>query len=123
MSGTTGTNSFVISTVTVSSTTSISSPLAPNTDNFSQYCATAQSTNLTINADSGSPTDGKKLVFRFKDNGTPVNLTWTTGTSKSYRVVGVTLPTVTVASKTVYVGCIYNSADARWDAVAVAQEA
>jgi hypothetical protein len=106
----------------VSSTTSITSPLAWNSDNFDQYASNAQSEALTINADAGTPTDGQKMMFRFKDNGTARVLTWTTGTSKSFRAVGVTLPTTTVANKTVYVGCIYNSDAARWDAVAVSQE-
>jgi len=48
--------------------------------------------------------------------------TWTTGATNSFRVVGVTLPTTTVPSKLIYIGCIYNSADSRWDAVAVSQE-
>ena len=107
----------------VSSTTSITSPLVWNSDNFDQYAATAQANALTINADSGTPTDGQKIIFRFKDNGTARALTWTTGTSKSFRAVGVTLPATTVANKTVYVGCVYNTDAVRWDAIAVSQEA
>jgi hypothetical protein len=109
-------------TTRVSSTASISSPLAWNSDNFDQYVATAQSGALTINADSGNPTDGRKIVFRIKDNGTARALTWTTGSSKSFRAVGLILPTTTVVNKTLYVGCIYNSADSRWDVVGLAQE-
>jgi hypothetical protein len=79
---------------------------------------------LTINADANaSPADGQRMMFRFKDNGTARALTWTTGSTNSFRVVGVTLPTTTVASKLVYIGCVYNAADSRWDAVAVSQEA
>jgi hypothetical protein len=85
--------------------------------------ATAQAGALTINADAGTPSDGQKMLFRFKDNGTARALTWTTGSSKSFRAVGITLPTTTVISKTLYVGCVYNSADARWDVIATAQEA
>jgi hypothetical protein len=107
----------------VSSTASISSPLAWNSDNFDQYAATAQSAALTINADAGTPTDGQRILFRFKDNGTARSLTWTTGSSKSFRAVGVTLPTTTVINKVLYVGCIYNAAEDRWDALAVGQEA
>ncbi len=107
----------------VSSTTTISSPLAWNSDNYDEYAATAQANALTISADAGTPVDGRKIIFRFKDNGTPQTLTWTTGSTNSFRAVGVTLPTTTVANKTAYVGCIYNAADSRWDAVAVAQEA
>jgi hypothetical protein len=62
------------------------------------------------------------MIFRFKDNGTAQSLTWTTGSSKAFRAVGITLPTATVVSKTLYVGCVYNSADSRWDAIATAQE-
>jgi hypothetical protein len=105
-----------------SSSTIITSPLAWNSDNFDQYCATAQNTALTINADSGNPIDGQKMVFRFKDNGTAQALTWTTGASKAFRAMGVTLPTTTVVNKSLYVGCIYNATDLRWDVIAVAQE-
>jgi hypothetical protein len=107
----------------VSSTASISSPLAWNSDSFDQYAATAQAAALTINADAGTPTDGQRILFRFKDNGTARALTWTTGSSKSFRAVGVTLPTTTVINKVLYVGCIYNAAEDRWDALAVGQEA
>jgi len=79
---------------------------------------------LTISADANTaPADGQRMMFRFKDNGTARALTWTTGSTNSFRVVGVTLPTTTVASKLLYVGCIYNAADSRWDAIAVGQEA
>jgi hypothetical protein len=78
---------------------------------------------LTINADAGTPVDGQKTIFRFEDNGGPRALTWTTGTAKSFRAIGVTLPTTTIIAKTIYVGCIFNSFDNRWDVVAVATEA
>ena len=107
----------------VSSTSSIASPLTWNSDNYDEYAATAQAGSLIINADAGTPVDGRKIIFRFKDNGTPQTLTWTTGSSNSFRAVGVTLPTTTAANKTAYVGCIYNAADSRWDAIAVALEA
>jgi hypothetical protein len=107
----------------VSSAASITSPLAWNSDSYEQYAATAQAEALTINADAGTPTNGQRMIFRFKDNATARALTWTTGAAGAFRAIGVTLPTTTVTSKTVYVGCIYNSADSRWDAVSVAQEA
>jgi hypothetical protein len=112
-----------VATPRISSTATITSPLAWNSGSFDQYAATAQASALTINADSGTPSDGQKMLFRFKDNGTGRVLTWTTGTSKSFRAVGITLPATTVVSKTLYVGCVYNSADARWDVIATAQEA
>lgn len=103
--------------------TTTASPFAWNSDSYDQQSFSALANALTINADAGTPTDGQRAVFRIKDNGVARALTWTTGVSKGFRAVGVTLPTTTVINKTVYVGCIYNIADSRWDAVAVAQEA
>ena len=108
----------------VNSAASVTSPLAWDSTSYDEYAITALANALTINADANaSPADGQKMMFRFKDNGTARALTWTTGSTNSFRVVGVTLPTTTVASKLVYIGCIYNAADSRWDAVAVSQEA
>lgn len=104
-------------------TTTTSSPWAWNSNSYDIQGFTALANALTINADAGTPTDGQRTTFRIKDNGTARALTWTTGSSKAFRAIGVTLPTTTVINKTVYVGCIYNAADDRWDAVAVAQEA
>lgn len=61
----------------------------------------------------------KGLVVRIKDNATARALTYDT----QYRAVGVTLPTTTIISKTLYLGMIYNSTDTKWDVVAVAQQA
>lgn len=105
----------------MSSTTSASS-LTPNSNNYDIYAYTALAAALTINADAGSPVDGQRLVFRLKDNGTARALTWTTGASNAFRAMGVTLPTTTIISKTLYVGCVYNAADSRWDVIALAQE-
>lgn len=99
------------------------SPWAWNSDAFDQQSFSALANALTINADAGTPTDGQKTMLRFKDNGTARALTWTTGVANSFRAIGVTLPTTTVAGKTTYVGCIYNAADSRWDVVAVTTEA
>jgi hypothetical protein len=106
----------------VNSQTTIASPWAWDSTLYDQQEITALANALTINADAGTPSNGQKTVFRFTDDGTARALTWTTGTSKSFRSVGTPLPTTTVASKTLYVACIYNSTAARWDVVAVAQE-
>lgn len=94
--------------------------ITPTGDTADQYEVTALAQAATIAAPSGTPTDGQKLILRIKDNGTARALTWTT-TSGAYRAVGVTLPTTTVLSKVVYIGCIWNAQDNFWDAVAVAQ--
>ena len=97
-------------------------PITPTGDTADQYTVTALATAATIAAPSGTPVDGQKLVLRIKDNGTARALTWTT-TSGAYRAVGVTLPTTTVISKVLYIGCIYNSQDTFWDVIAVVQQA
>jgi hypothetical protein len=99
----------------------ITSPWAWSSDSFDQQSFSALANALTINIDTGTPTDGQKTIFRFRDDGTSRGLTWTSGV-KGFRAVGVSLPVGTVPSKTLYVGCIYNGYDARWDVVSVAQE-
>ena len=104
--------------------TSVVSPLTWDSGINDAYVITAQAANLTFNADSStSPADGQRFVFRIKDNGTSRTLTFTTGTSKSFRQMGVNFPTATTAGKTLYLGLIYNAADSRWDLVAKNQEA
>lgn len=107
----------------VNAQTTTTSPWAWNSNNYDQQSFSALANALTINADAGTPVDGQKTIFRFKDNGVARALTWTTGSSQSFRAIGVTLPTTTVVNKTLYVGCIYNALDSRWDVVGTAQEA
>lgn len=95
----------------------------PNANTTDQYELTALAAPATFGSPTGTPLDGQKLIIRFKDDGTARALTWTTGSSGSYRPCGVDLPTTTIATKTSYVGFVYNSAAARWDAVAAADEA
>lgn len=93
--------------------------ITPDVSLYDQYTLTAQAAALTVNAPTGTPTNGQKLMFRFKDNGTLRSITW----DAAFRALGATIPTSTTASKTLYVGCIYNSTDSKWDMVAVNIEA
>ena len=93
--------------------------ITPTADLSDMYTVTALAAAATIAAPSGTPTNGQRLLLRIKDNGTARALTW----NATYRVIGVTLPTTTVANKTIYVGCIYNSADSVWDVVAETEQA
>jgi hypothetical protein len=102
---------FVISQASTSSIT-------PNIDLVQQYDLTALAASLTINAPTGTPTTGQRLMFRFKDNGSAQNITW----NSIFRNVGATMPTVTVAGKTMYVGSVYNTNATKWDVVAVSIE-
>jgi hypothetical protein len=102
----------------VTSATSASS-LTPDISASDVYAYTALAAGLTINAPTGTPLNGDKLMFRLLDNGTARALTW----NATYTVIGVTLPTTTTANKTTYVGAIYNANNTRWDVIAVTTQA
>ena len=99
-----------------------SGDISPDISAADMYIRTALAAAATINAPTGTPVSGNRLMFRLKDNGTARGLTWTSG-ANGFRAVGITLPTTTVVSKTTYVGCIWNADDSRWDAIAVSTEA
>jgi hypothetical protein len=80
---------------------------------------TAQAAGLTLANPTGTAVPGWGMAIRIKDNGTARSIAYGT----QYRAIGVTLPTTTVVSKTLYLGLIYNADDTKWDVVAVAQEA
>lgn len=102
----------------VSSTASASS-VTPDVSSFDIYAFTALAADLTINAPTGTPLNGDKLLFRILDNGTSRALNW----NGTFTAIGVTIPTTTTINKTTYVGCIYNGAATRWDVVAVTTQA
>lgn len=101
------------------SSTASTATLTPDISANDQYNLTAQAVGLTVAAPTGTPVDGNKLILRILDNGTAQTISW----NATYTVVGVTLPTTTTANKMVYVGCIYNSTNTRWDVVAVTTQA
>ena len=74
---------------------------------------TAQAVGLTLANPTGTFTEGQALMIRIKDNGTARTIAFDT----NYRAIGVTLPTTTVISKTMYLGIIYNSTDGKWDII------
>jgi hypothetical protein len=98
------------------STVSNTAP-APDTSTTDLYVITALAGAAVIGAPAPSgaaPVDGQGLMFRIKDNSTARALSW----NAIYRAgADVILPTTTVASKTMYVGFIYNAADSKWDLV------
>jgi len=102
----------------VTSTASSATP-TPDVSTTDVYILTALAAAAAFAAPTGTPVQGTKLIVRIKDNGTARALTW----DAIYRAIGVTLPTTTVISKTLYLGMIYNSTDTKWDCVATAQEA
>jgi hypothetical protein len=80
---------------------------------------TAQAVPLTLANPTGAWSDAQSLMIRIKDNGT----VRTIGYGASYRAVGITLPTSTVATKTIYLGIMYNSNSLTWDVVGVSIQA
>ncbi len=106
-----------IKTPAIQSVTS-SATVTPTFSN-DQVNITAQAAGLTLANPTGTAVDAWGMTIRIKDNGTARAITF----GSQYRALGVTLPTTTVISKTLYLGIIFNNADTKWDVVAVAQEA
>ena len=80
---------------------------------------TAQAAGLTLANPTGTFVEGQALMIRIKDNGTARTIAF----GNNYRAIGITAPTTTVISKTMYLGIIYNSTDAKWDIVGLNQQA
>lgn len=80
---------------------------------------TAQAVGLTLANPTGTWAEGQELIIRIKDSGSAQTIAYDT----NYRAIGVTLPTTTTASKTTYLGIIYNSDDAKWDVIGVTTQA
>lgn len=80
---------------------------------------TAQAVGLTLANPTGTFSEGQSLIIRIKDNGTARSIAYGT----NFRAIGVTLPTITVANKTTYIGCIYNSTETKFDIIGVCTEA
>ena len=98
-----------------------SGAITPNSDLYDQvnYLLTGSS---SFSNPSGTPTNGQKLTIRLYAASTQTISSWSSS-SGGYRAIGVTLPTSVSSTKTVYVGCIWNSTDSKWDVIAVAVEA
>jgi hypothetical protein len=102
----------------VSSTASSATP-TPNADTDDEYIVTSLAESATFGAPTGTPTQGQALIIRIKDNGTGRTLAF----NAIYRGIGVSLPSTTTSSKTMYMGMIYNSTDTKWDVTGVSEEA
>ena len=95
--------------------------LTPDPDQKDIVMVSAQAEALVISNPSPQYTvvNGQKFILRIKDDGTNRAITW----GDEYRAIQSSLPSTTTASKTLYLGFIYNSTDTKWDLVANAQEA
>lgn len=99
-------------------TTSITSSATPtpNCSSCEQFNVTALAATASFGTPTGVPYDGQTLIVRVKDNGTARGLSFGSG----YRASpDLALPFTTVVNKTMYMGFIYNAADAKWDLTAL----
>ena len=96
--------------------------ITPDFSNYDQTSITAQSTaSLAFDAPFLTAPNGTKYIFCITTNGsTNVTLTFASG-ANGYRAVGILLPTIIYAGKTMYLGCIYNSSANRWDIIALSE--
>jgi hypothetical protein len=101
-------------------TTTSTATLTVDSDSYDGYTLTAQAAALSIANPTGTPTEMQALMLRIKHNGTARAITWS---GSEWRAVGVTLPTTTVISKTLYVLAVRNVTDSKWDVLATGQEA
>jgi len=111
-------NTTILNRLNGSTTVTSTAILTPDIDSNSLEQITAQAAGLSVAAPTGTPFLGQKLVINITDNGTARAIAW----NAIYNVVGVTLPVTTTISKSLYVGCIYNSNTTKWDVVAVKEE-
>lgn len=93
--------------------------VTPNSDttDIVTQTNTQVSGTLTINAPTGTPTDGQKLIIRLKSTNAQTysfNATYAFSTT-------VTAPTTLAAGKTDYIGTMWNATNSKWDVVAVDQ--
>ena len=101
--------------------TGASGVIIPASDTFDQinYSLTGSS---SFSNPSGTPVNGQKLTIRLYAATTQTISSWSS-TIGGYRAIGATLPTTITGTKTIYVGCVWNSADSFWDVIAVATQA
>lgn len=88
-----------------------SATLNVDSDSYDMAVLTAQAAALTIANPTGTPTEGQALLYKITDNGTARAITFDT----QFRAFGAALPTTTAINKTIYIGCIWNSTDTKWD--------
>lgn len=82
------------------------------------FTVTALEADAELQNPTGTKANGDTLLIRIKDDGSARALTY----DSEYRAIGIDLLATTVASKTHYELFIYNSADSKWDGIAVGSE-
>ena len=78
---------------------------------------------MSIGIDFGNPINGQKIIIRIKSIGAYTLTLNTSGAAKSFRIIGASVPSTLTNGNTLYIACIYNGDDARWDVLAAIQGA
>jgi hypothetical protein len=95
-------------------TTPSASSIGPDANGQDIIAVTALATNLTINAPTGTPTDGQCMIIRIQDDGTPRTLTW----NAAYTSVATEdLRTTTIAGQPMYWEFMFNAFSGNWEFV------
>lgn len=89
--------------IPVTSFTTSASSLTPDFTAYRAYGYTALAANLTINAPTGSPSNGETLDIYIKDDGTSRTLSW----NAAYIETGITLPASTTVGKAIIISIVY----------------
>jgi hypothetical protein len=113
--GTTDTQTLTNKRVTPRVVSITSNTVTINADTTDQYNAQVVGGFITVNAPTGTPTDGQKLILRVLDSGTSGTFLW----NAIWRVVGTVLPFATSVNKVTYVGAVYNASAVKWDVIGV----
>jgi hypothetical protein len=98
---------------------SSASVVTPNADTDGAISISSQNTGLTLANWAGSPVDMQEIIARVNDNGTPQSISYGT----QYRPIGVTLPSITVANKTLYYNLRWNARDSKVDVTVIQLQA
>lgn len=86
----------------------------PNSDSTDLYDISALAANATFGAPTGTPTDGRVLEIRVKDNGASKTLAF----NAIYRFSDdIPAPSATTINKVLYMVFQYNANDSKWDCV------
>jgi len=98
------------------STTTTTATITVNSDSYDLVAVTSLSTATTFTAPTGTPTEGQGLIYRIKDNGTAMALTF----NSAFRFSSdIPAPTTTIVSKWMYLFFVYNLTDGKWDCLTV----
>lgn len=104
--------------VSAVTTASSATPSPTGSAKNNELYVTALAAAAELQAPSGTPANGNKLLVRIKDNGTARALTY----NAIYSGIVASLPSTTVLSKVLYMQFIYNSTSSKWEMVGIAEE-